>query len=447
MTEADRELGWRNRPGTYRYSVSNNESNEITVTIQQDGRRTIHSNSLPMNIWLFGCSFSFGWGVTDGEEYPAKLDTLLGAGSVANFSVPGYSTAQGYLQFHRELARNGGKAPSKIVYGMASFHDARSVVTEDWLRTLTRAGRTQAWIKAPRAYLNPEGKVVISQPEAYPTLPFSDHLAEVHLLQSILADFHFKNREDTMLAVNLAIIKQWAKDAQKAGSQLIVIGLFMPRDRYFYARALQEEGIPYLEASFTGMPDPSTLVQGDGGHPIPAIHSEWAQTLSEKLQSIYPPQNAAISKLNLTNEDSWQVIEGVVHRNGIALARNDSLPGYIDSVREDRGVFEITGWAVQRTQTPKPLTIVLAGSLPNLDPTSVGQNHPVVLEVVNTSMPREDLIAPLNLPYAAATKAGFRLGISHQRLQKFTKFQLYAISDSGFRKIPCEIPECMSVER
>jgi len=97
ILQPDRELFWTLRPDL---SV---KFQQAKLTTSKDGFRT---NPFPQKldpketrILVLGASPTFGWGVNDGEEWPAKIqNTLRKSGKKAmvyNVAVPGYTTFQG----------------------------------------------------------------------------------------------------------------------------------------------------------------------------------------------------------------------------------------------------------------------------------------------------------------------------------------------------------------
>src|SRR4051812_5489250 len=67
--DADAELGWRLRPGSYRTFAG-----DKTVTILRDGSRATGSPEKPApDLALLGCSYTLGWGLSDDETFAWKL--------------------------------------------------------------------------------------------------------------------------------------------------------------------------------------------------------------------------------------------------------------------------------------------------------------------------------------------------------------------------------------
>ena len=88
-------------PASTRLDFGNVQGRQVFVRTNADGLRTDYSRedfqSYGLRIACLGDSFTFGWGVSDGEDYPAQLEALLRKArptpdvAVLNAGVLGYS--------------------------------------------------------------------------------------------------------------------------------------------------------------------------------------------------------------------------------------------------------------------------------------------------------------------------------------------------------------------
>jgi lysophospholipase L1-like esterase len=112
----------------------------------------------PVSILVLGDERTFGWGVADGETYPAQLEALIRArcptcGRVVNAGVPGYTTYQGMVQA-RDL---GNRFRPKTVIAAFGLNDALldgaqpggSTLPPPLARTSALAGWLYAWLHRP----------------------------------------------------------------------------------------------------------------------------------------------------------------------------------------------------------------------------------------------------------------------------------------------------------
>jgi lysophospholipase L1-like esterase len=123
------------------------------------------------DVLVVGDERTFGWGVADGEPYPAQLETWIHArcptcGRVVNAGVPGYTTQQG-MPLARDL---GTRLHPRVVIAAFGLDDAlldggdsatvalppefaRTSVTAGWLYAWLRRPGTGWWEAAPRTPL------------------------------------------------------------------------------------------------------------------------------------------------------------------------------------------------------------------------------------------------------------------------------------------------------
>lgn len=109
-------------------------------------------------VLVVGDERTFGWGVADGEPYPARLDAWIQArcptcGRVVNAGVPGYATYQGML-----LARDlGARLRPRVVVAAFGLNDAlldggpsaTAALPPPVARTSLTAGWVYRWLHRP----------------------------------------------------------------------------------------------------------------------------------------------------------------------------------------------------------------------------------------------------------------------------------------------------------
>ena len=127
LYRADPALGYGMLPG--RFTVRFPTGDAFRLTNGDDSlRKSRPAAQAPEPeapaLWIFGCSFSYGWGVDDEDVYAWQLQEALPRWDVTNFSVNGYGTLQSLLQLEKALAER--PAPAVVVLAYAGFHDARN---------------------------------------------------------------------------------------------------------------------------------------------------------------------------------------------------------------------------------------------------------------------------------------------------------------------------------
>lgn len=124
----DDRLGFALQPGTFEVNI--NEGLNFSVTHTADSVRSSSNErtnpDLPQ-IFLMGCSYTYGWGINDAETFAHLLQNQFPQYQLHNFAVPGFGTVQSYLQLLREVER--GHVPALVIINYADFHDDRNALS------------------------------------------------------------------------------------------------------------------------------------------------------------------------------------------------------------------------------------------------------------------------------------------------------------------------------
>ncbi len=177
MFASDNVLGWSVPPGQYtvnfKHRVNSYSEWEVLptkVTINDDRSRWtgVVSNPAKPNIYIFGDSAVFGWGVNDEQTFAYHLQMAQPDYNVKLFAVAGYGLVHNYLQF---LQMKEGIHPTDIVViGYADYYDARNVAAPSRLREIDATLKSQfpggipagAYKFTPRAELRDGDRLTIS---------------------------------------------------------------------------------------------------------------------------------------------------------------------------------------------------------------------------------------------------------------------------------------------
>lgn len=130
---ADSDLGIQLNKGTFQFTL--NKAVKFSATHQENGQRFIPRSEINQNenVVFLGCSYTYGYGVNDGESYPALAQEKHPEWNVENTAVVGYGTAQHLLQL-RDLLKN--ESPKCVVLGLSSVHFIRTVLSEKYRANL-----------------------------------------------------------------------------------------------------------------------------------------------------------------------------------------------------------------------------------------------------------------------------------------------------------------------
>ena len=278
----DSELGYKHLPGKFKVTLNGNYSfnathlnNSLRITHPLN---TYNQFSQKPEIWIFGCSFTYGWSLNDSETYPWLLQEKLPKYEIVNFGVNGYGTLHSLIQF-KEALKQANK-PKIAVIAYARFHNRRN--------TLLRSRRKEvvAWKKLgilfhPDARLNGENNFTYSMAKIeYREFPLMRVSALSHFLEVIYNKF-FEENYYRSHEVSKAIIEEFNRVAEAKGVKLVVVGINSGSAKML--QELSQEGIPTADIS-VDLKIPANNNLPHDSHPSAIANRQYAEKLEGFLQ-------------------------------------------------------------------------------------------------------------------------------------------------------------------
>jgi hypothetical protein len=281
LYQADPALGYRMLPGRYTVRLENGRA--FHVTHGADTLRVTAPASEPRvgvpALWIFGCSFSYGWGVDDESVYAWQLRERLPGWRIVNHSVNGYGTLQSLLQL--ESALEAEEAPAVVVLAYAAFHDERN--------TFVRARRKRVApfsalgpLVQPFAWLDAEGVLHFEMADVeYREWPGMRRSALVHVAEqqwNVL-----ERRRARSAEVTRALVRRFVERAAASGARVIVAGIAGDTVRVL-EQAASLGATPLvlaLDLDRPGMRNPPP-----DAHPSPLAHRQYAARLVQAVRRL-----------------------------------------------------------------------------------------------------------------------------------------------------------------
>ena len=179
-------LGYTHLPGKFKVTIKKELS--FQVTNKEDSYRiTCPPNRQSFyadkeEIWIMGCSFTYGWALNDEDTYPWLLQERIPEYHIKNYGVCGYGNIHSLIQINEFLKES--PKPKIIIVTYATFHDSRN--------TFSRARRKAVYfwnflgpLTQPYATLNESGQLKLHRADevVYRPWPFMRQLALVHYLE------------------------------------------------------------------------------------------------------------------------------------------------------------------------------------------------------------------------------------------------------------------------
>jgi hypothetical protein len=224
LYEDDPQLGYRLKPGRFTVFMADGFPVE-TIHWSSPERATAEAES-PADrpeIWMLGCSITYGWSVPDTETFPWLVQQSLPTRKIRNFGVPGYSDLMGLLRMRNEI--KNGRRPAGVVLVYGSLHDERNAGLRRWQKTLIRPRDENLGPQAqPRAQLDQEGNLVISsRPVEFREFPGMRQWSIPHSIEKRWTKI--EANAVPVVEISRRIIETTAREAEQAGAWFLLSGI------------------------------------------------------------------------------------------------------------------------------------------------------------------------------------------------------------------------------
>ncbi len=218
----DPKLGYRPCSGRQTVTVDNTYSYTTTHVDRRRITRPLpwyRRDDRQCDIWILGCSFTYGDGLSDHETMPWIVQSKAPAFNVVNLAFNAYGTLHSLLLFREELAK--GVRPKVLVLTYASFHDERNTLSRNWLKVHYRINPS---VVLPYAEVNDQGELAVkSWSGACRELPLIRFSSVMRLADELydLIDASISNERET----TKAIIREIAEICRRKEICLVIAGL------------------------------------------------------------------------------------------------------------------------------------------------------------------------------------------------------------------------------
>lgn len=148
MWRHDDRLGFRHVPSAQ--GNHNTYQFKVRYTIDEAGfRLTPDPLDSRGDVYILGCSWTFGDGVEDHESYPYLLGKeAWGEFKVRNAACMAWGTSHALLLTQEIL--EGSSPPRMILYGWLDAHAMRNYIALDWLEMMAQFNRKHPWFEIER---------------------------------------------------------------------------------------------------------------------------------------------------------------------------------------------------------------------------------------------------------------------------------------------------------
>jgi len=274
--EPDPVLGFALKPGCFTITLDGKLRFEAIHNQQRLRDQPVKSPGLP-EIWIFGCSFTYGWGTDAEYAYPNILDSRISDVKVVNFGVPAYGTTQSLLQFREALKTR--KPPALVVLGYASFHDQRNTGERAWLRALCSHTMMLGYSLPVARISEEEGLIYEYEQIEYKPTPGAAVSSFCGGIEMMRIYYDIKSLESQR--VTGMLLNEFAGEAKTAGAKFLVAGVDDSENTRWALKEIAKSGMEVADIS-EGMLQETGALLLDGKHPSGIGH----RFLADKIEAI-----------------------------------------------------------------------------------------------------------------------------------------------------------------
>lgn len=251
----DSICGFRLNPGNYQVVI--NQALQFETSHETTGERfTPKPDSSTYNIHIHGCSYTYGFGISDSLTMAYRLQQDFGKqATVHNLAVLGYGNVQSYHLIKSAIVH--GNKPDMVIINYASFHDERNALTTRYRKDL-KIGFAQADSTAQTQYNSLRFPYVAKQDDSlvfrwdswediYQNFPLREHSALINLLQTISDKWDWGKYHKEELS-NLLFL-EIQKLCEKHQIDLLVTTITKNQRSSDLLRFCQQQGIATLDIS------------------------------------------------------------------------------------------------------------------------------------------------------------------------------------------------------
>jgi hypothetical protein len=281
-------LGYRHLPGAFDVTLRTGYTFRAThgpntLRVTQRDHATNAAEGRPQ-IWIFGCSITYGWSVNDDETYPWLLQAQRPDAEIVNFGVNGYGTLHSLIQLRDAL--DDGPRPALVVLAYAQIHDERNTFTRTRRKSIAPWNRLGPLLQ-PYARLEDDRRLRIAMAEVeYAEFPAMRYSALSHWLEELYD--RYERRALHSREVTLAIIEEFVSAARAHDVPVLLAGIRSPQLAEVLAWARQR-GIAAADISVDNR-DPRYVNLPHDTHPSPLAHREYAVKLHAAIAGLEQPE-------------------------------------------------------------------------------------------------------------------------------------------------------------
>ena len=237
-------------PGKFEININNGLIH--TVTHNNDSNRICsytQIDSIQNEIFIFGCSYTYGTGINDSETYPFLLQNEFSNTKITNYAVPSYGTTHALLELKKQI--DNQHIPNIVIIGFATFHEERNQMNKTYQYKLIQGVEINK-INVNQLifpYLNLQDNNIgyINVIKKFKAIPLRKHLALANLIENI--DLNIQSKKLEKLTYSKELILEIKELCRQHNIKLIIADIDYSEDSKKIASFCKTQKINYLNIS------------------------------------------------------------------------------------------------------------------------------------------------------------------------------------------------------
>lgn len=219
----DSVVGYTISGGEYTYELCNSYKFSASHNSENERKCSVNSSANNKSLVVFGDSFSYGFGVSDGQTFSCRLAERLDSTNVYNKSVPGYSALINYLNLKRMLYE--GDRPDMVIF-LYTDYDKYRLIYNPFLVKGFENEATNPDVFYPVAELDQYKSLVIKKTSINPKeFDMRRYSATVNLADDLWRYFYFKNNSENLDELEYLIHSKIIEECKKHKVKLLYVNV------------------------------------------------------------------------------------------------------------------------------------------------------------------------------------------------------------------------------
>jgi hypothetical protein len=284
LFQPDSLLGYKHLPGKFEITIRNKlvfEATHSTMTTNRITKRVSDTSfgKSKNEIWIFGGSSSYGWGINDDQTYAWLLQSYFKELEIVNFSVNGFGPLHSLIQFKEAIKKNKNVKAAIFAYG--SYQDRRSTASRGRRKFFVGPWNKFGNYKQPVAEILDDGRLSHHlELLNYTELPLMRYSALVHTIEKAI--IKIENKIIDINGLSKKIIEEFNREATKNNVDFLVAGIWNDELTLNFINWCKTQNISSLDMSVNLLEEGYSNRPYDE-HPSSKAHSVYAERLQKYI--------------------------------------------------------------------------------------------------------------------------------------------------------------------